>query len=249
MEAKKLLWWKALALSVVGALKLASNADAQEARPVENPLQPIKQEAPIEVSSKTDFFSKYVYRGMKFSDKSVVQENLKASYKGLTFLGFGNYDTESRKVNEEDLIIDYTTPINDKISLSLGYGVFTFPNTDFKKTQEVYAAFSLENEKCLNPSIALVHDFKEGKGNYLEAAVSKEFNVWNTILLTKAKLAYNDHYYRENSGFSHLELSLSNPINLSKNTSIVPSINLSKAIDKKDFDDEFYWGIGLEHKF
>ncbi len=250
MKTKKLSWWKALVIATVGALKLASNAPAQETGTVEKPLETAKQEFPINVTSKTDYFSKYIFRGMNFSDKPVVQENVLINYKDLTFWVFGNYDTQTRKINEEDLIIDYTNPINKNKDLlfSTGWAVFTFPNTEFKNTQEVYAALSLVNNKYLNPSIFFAHDFKDGKGNYLEASLSRGFNLGKIPLSAVTKLAYNDHYYREKSGLSHLELGLGLPIKLGKNTTLSPSITRSESLDK-DFKSETYWRICLEHKF
>ena len=252
MKPKKLSFWKATGLGLVGALKIASNAPAQETAPVEKPLKLVKQESPIDVTSKTDFFSKYIYRGMNFSndDKPVVQQNVIVNYDNFTFWGFGNYDTESGKINEEDLIIDYTIPVNEKenLLLSTGWAVFTFPNTDFKSTQEVYAALSLDDEKLLNPSVMFVHDFKDGDGNYLEGKISKDFDVGIPVSTT-TKLGYNDHYYRKDSGFSHLEFTVSSPIELGKNTTITPSVTYQNAIDRKDFEDELCLGLSLAHNF
>lgn len=101
----------------------------------------------------------------------------------------------------------------------------------------------------LCPSLMFVHDFKQGKGNYIETSVHSVFNLEKIPLLATTKLAYNNHYYRESSGFSHLELGLASPIKIRKNTTLFPSITYQKALDRKDFADGNYFGISLEHKF
>jgi hypothetical protein len=238
MEAKKLSWWKALGIGMLGGLKLASLSYAQEPAITKKPK--------IEVTSKTDFFSKYVYRGFNFGDGPVLQENLKAIYNGMTAWGFMNYDIPTGRINEQDLILDYTRamPQNEKILLSAGYGVYTFPGTNCDATQEIYAGVSVEDPNFLSPAIFVFHDFKEGKGTYLEGKLGTSSNGVNLT----AKLGYNDHYFRDKSGFSHIELNATRPLELSKKTKVIPGISYQKALDK-DFKDEVWAGLSLEYKF
>jgi len=246
MKIKKLSFWKKAAIGAVTTVAGIAGRASAETKPVEKPLEPVKQTAPINVTSKTDYFSKYIYRGFKFSDDPVVQENILVNYKGLTAWLFGNHNAKTKDIDEQDLILDFTTPINEKKDLlfSTGWGVYTFPNTDMKKTQEVYAGITLENERFLNPSLFLFHDFKDGRGNYIEGAIST--NIKEVDL--SAKLGYNNHYYRDRSGFSHLELSAGVPIKLRKNLTLIPSINYQEALDK-DFEDESWARLSLKYEF
>jgi len=246
-QPKKLSWWKALGIGAAGALKLTSNAPAQEPIVLEKPIQPVVQKAPVSVTSKTDYFGKYVYRGLNLSDDPVVQQNILINHKKLTAWLFGNYNVETKQINELDAIFDFTTPINKKgnLLLSLGHGTYTFPGTDIKKTQEVYAGLTLDNPKLLNPSLFLFHDFKDGKGNYVELGASKSIKGINL----SAKLGFNDHYYRKASGLTHLELQATKPIKINDKTTLIPSLTYQKALDRQDFDDQSYFGISLEYKF
>ena len=222
---------------------VGSNVDNQIAK---KPIQPIVQKAPIDITSKTDYFGKYVYRGFNFSDEPVVQENLTISHKGLTAWLFGNYNTETKQIDEQDLILDFTTPINKKgnLLLSMGHGTYTFPGTDIKKTQEVYAGLILDNPKLFNPTLFLFHDFKDGNGNYVELGGSTQVKGVDL----SGKIGYNNHYYRKDSGFSHLEFRAARPIKLNNKTTLIPSVTLQKAL-QGDFTNKQYLGISIEHKF
>ena len=110
MKPIKLPLWKKLAIGAVATVAGIAGRASAETKPVEKPIQPVKQESPINITSKTDYFSKYIYRGFKFSDEPVVQENILMNYKGLTAWLFGNYNTKSRDIDEQDLILDFTTP-------------------------------------------------------------------------------------------------------------------------------------------
>jgi len=182
----------------------------------EKPPEPVKQKSPINVTSQTDYFGEYVFRGFNFSKDPVVQENILVNYKNFTAWLFGNYNTKTRDIDEQDLIVDFTTPINKKedLLLSLGWGIYTFPKTPVPKTQEIYAGLTLENPKLLNPNLFLFHDFKDGNGNYIEAALSKDIKGIDL----SAKLGYNNHYYRDRSGFSHLEFTAGYPIEFGKSS-------------------------------
>ena len=224
----------------------------------EEPIQPIKQEqagqtleeetykSPIALDFRADYLSKYVFRGVAYSNKPVIQHTLCASYGDLTAIGFANYDTQTDRFNETDITLDFTKALNNYLTLSSGYTILTFPNTEEKETQEVYAGITLE--RMLNPSLLLVHDFKEGKGIYGEFSIGHDFDFGKLGISASAALGYNDHYFREKSGLSHLELGLATPISLGKNITFTPMINHSESLNR-DFESELYGRISLDFNF
>lgn len=239
MKPKKTSLWKALGISALAALKLASASPAQESKPIE----PVKQDSTLEITGRTDVLNKYIYRGMNFGDNLVTQQYVTLTNGNLTFIGFANLDHRSGQINEVDGIIDYTFLLKDNVKLSAGYAYFALPNTDSRDTQEVYVGTSLDT--FLNPGLTFVHDFKDGDGNYVEASVSNTFDLGIPVNAC-AKLGYNDHYYRQRSGLSHLELSVSTPIELGPLIA-TPCFSYSAALDN-DFEDEAFAGVSFEYK-
>jgi hypothetical protein len=124
------------------------------------------------------WFSNYVWRGQKLSEKSVVQPSA-----GITYGGFGiglwaNYDTRLEEHTETDLTLDYAGAFGP-LTLKGGYIYYALDGVN--DTQEVF--LSAKYEVVLNPSLTYYHDFDEGKGGYLVAAIGHEFAVWNDITL------------------------------------------------------------------
>lgn len=226
------------------------NVVAQENKPkqkIEESAGEDGSQERVGFSSKTDFFSKYVFRGFTYSDKPVIQQSVTASYKDLNITGWFNFDTEMEDLNEEDLMIDFAKSLGE-VTLLAGYELFTFPNTDIPKTQEVYIGVSLD-KVLLNPTLLVFYDFEDGDGTYGEFSLNEGVKFGDVEVLANAKLGYNDHYFRENSGLSHVEIGVAIPINLTDNLAITPNVNYSKSLDDRDFEDELYGGISLELRF
>lgn len=212
--------------------------------PVAKAEQKEQEKPKINLSARLDFLSKYITRGFTFSEEPVLQQTLSANYKSITAVGFGNFDTASGKFTEGDIFLDATRTFK-KASFSGGYNYYTFPNLGLPDTQEVYVGAGID--VLLNPRITVIHDFKEGKGNYAELGIGHDFKLKENTLSAKAKLAYNDHYFRTESGFSHCELGLSMAVPAGKLT-ITPSITRIEALDDS-FKSQTFAGIGVGYDF
>ncbi|MFH1636856.1 MAG: hypothetical protein ABIB71_00350 [Candidatus Woesearchaeota archaeon] len=216
-----------------GLMGLAEPASAEE---------PVNQDG-VSLNFSLDAYSKYVSRGFVFSDKPVIQPLISATYKNFSLIGFWNVDAGEMETNETDLIIDYTDSIGEELTLSAGYGVFAFFGENAFTTQEIYVQATLE--ELLRPSLKLHYDFGEGNGIYSEFSLSHDFSFDKFGISASAILAYNHNYFREGSGFSHLEFKIAMPIELTKNISLCPKIAFLKALDEEDFKDVIYYGAGL----
>ena len=228
---------------VVGLLALATPIHAKEKE------ESVKQEQTSQflLSARTDFLSKYLLRGTTISETPVIQPTLSATYRTFSLVGLGNFDTQTGNFSEADLTLDFTKPLSENVTLSIGYTLLTFPNTQSEKTQEVYAVVTLD--KPLKPTIRAYHDFDEGKGIYGELFCGHDFNLGKIGISIAGILGYNGHYFREDSGLSHLELRLSAPIRLGSSIILTPMVNYSKSLDKPSFQDELYGGISLNFSF
>jgi len=199
----------------------------------------------LNLGFRTDCFSKYVSRGMTYSENPVIQPSISVNKGSLTAIGITNFDTQCSEFNEYDLVLDYTKTAGN-ITFSSGYGLYTFPGTEMQKTEEVYASATLE--KTFRPTLKAVYDFDKGKGLYAELSAGKDISIGKTTISATGKLGYNNKYFREKSSLSNLEVNLSMPIESGKNMTIRPCINCSKALDL-DFIDQFYAGLNLEFRF
>ena len=200
----------------------------------------------VACEARVDYISDYFFRGVSYSQGEVMQGTLSLNKGPLTVIGFANKDLTTQDVNELDVTLDYTKDVGEKLKLSSGYTFLSFPGFEPSQTQEVYAGATLKT--FLNPSLKVVKDFEAGDGNYVEGSVSHEFKIKDVPINLSATLGYNDHYFREDSGLSHLEMKASTSIPLSENLTLTPYVGHSGSLDK-DFDDETYAGIGLSYKF
>ena len=157
---------------------------------------PVKAEEPdksflndVACEARIDYLSKYIYRGFTYSEGDVVQGTLTLSKDNFSVIGFFNEDRTTHEVNEEDITFDYSQDIGEKLRVSAGYTYLYVPNPDFKNTQEVYVGANVKT--FLNPSVKLVHDFDEGKGNYVEGSVSHELSIGKIPVALSATLVLN----------------------------------------------------------
>ena len=229
---------------LLGAIKYVWLSLTQPAF-AEKPVEPIKQEqSKLNVNVNADFLGLYNFRGFKYSEGPVTQITPTVTHGNISLIGFANYDNKSKKFNETDLTIDFTKEI-DILLLSLGYSGLKFPNTEVNDTQEVYVMASLD--QLLKPTLKAFHDFKDIKGTYLEGTLSHDFKKVPLSITTL--LAYNDHFLREESGFSHVELKLSTHINLTDKITVSPSLNHSHAFDKTNLENLTYSGVSVNVNF
>ncbi|MEW5895364.1 MAG: hypothetical protein AB1650_06380 [Candidatus Omnitrophota bacterium] len=223
---------------------------------------------PIEVSAGTDYYSKYVWRGMLLDDDSVLQPGVKVSVGNVTAGFWGSWDLESedsRSSDEVDGYIDYSfdlgflSPDYEKLGMSVGHTWYTFPETDFN-AQEYYLGFSLD--MFLSPSLTWYHDYSDeatggADGDYLIAAVKHSIPLsekYGISLDIGQEAGYNDAYFiRGEGGYSLTKAGVSVP--LSDNATISVNAGYSiplgdlEADDDGNYDDEFYYGAGMAFAF
>lgn len=129
--------------------------------------------ADVAGSASLGVSSKYVWRGITFTDGPVLQPGASAEVSGFTLGIWGNMDLDdanslSGRFNEVDYTLDYAFAAGDKATVSVGAILYDFPNTTSAATTELYAkvGFSAPGD----PSVAIYKDVDEVDGLYVSLA-------------------------------------------------------------------------------
>ena len=202
----------------------------------------------LNFNAKTDFFSKYIFNGINFSDTPVLQPSVNIFYDNFTLGAFLNFDIKTKRVDEADIILDYTRQINENLSLLVGYNLLTFINEDYNENvHEIYIGVSLSN--LLNENLSVTKGFGDVDGSCAKLSLDKELDFDNFSISAGADLIYSNKYLTEKNGFSNLEFKLEIPIRLLEKLEFTPGIYHSKAINNEELKDETYYSGSLEFKF
>lgn len=179
-------------------------------------------------SASVDLMSRYVWRGLTLSESAVVQPSVAITYEGFGASIWGNYDTDTKELNETDYTLSYAFSV-DKFNLAVGYIYYALDG--IPDTQELY--FSVAYDTLLSPTLAYYQDIKEGKGGFLIVSIAHSFEVAKDLNLNLgASASYNFKnevmgYDANGNEFSNLyngEISASLKIPVFKAAVITPKI-------------------------
>ncbi|MBN1125976.1 MAG: hypothetical protein JXA82_13290 [Sedimentisphaerales bacterium] len=245
-------------------------------------VAPAEDETKLEFGVGVDYFSKYIWRGQNLQDDGAIQPSLSFSYGSLSGSIWGSLDLtnyadvdgdgdrdNSGEITEVDYSLDYsdTVPGLEGVSYSIGVINYTFPNTPFDDTTEIYAGLGFDLP--LSPSVTLYRDVDNIDGTYVN------FALWHSLdeitelapdipvgMEISASLgwgsnAYNKGYWGINDDSAQdLAISLTFPFELS-GWSVTPSISYItlmdsdlRATDTFDTDSDYIvFGIGVSTSF
>lgn len=175
----------------------------------------------------TKFQSKYVFRGLEFGGESMMSDAF-IGYKNLCLIALQNYDLKDGEVTESDLFGEFA--LGDVV---LGAAKLTFPNIDCK-SREFYARTNVQGIDLL-----VAHDDQAGDGTYIE--VGKQFGDLGV------KVGYNDHQWREGSGLSHAEATLSKTFDVD-GLQMTPSVTRTVPLSR-DFEYHTIFGLKVGKEF
>lgn len=205
-----------------------------------------EEEAGLCFGADAGFFSKYVSRGVTWTDGPVFQPDLWASYKGFTLSVWGSMDLTGKNglegdISELDYTLDYSNNIGP-LEYSAGAIYYTFPNTGDADTAEVYAGLSYDI--LLSPKLVVYYDFWQADGFYGVMSISHSFEMPELIkgikssvdLSAQAGLGsrnYNEFYSGDShTAFTDYLLTVAVPVSLTDNISIKPTVSYSSVLDK-----------------
>jgi uncharacterized protein (TIGR02001 family) len=209
------------------------------------------------------FVNKYVWRGMLLTDGPVFQPGATLGYKGASISVWGNLDLDnvndlSGEFNEIDLVLDYTHSIKE-FSLSGGLIYYTFPNTDFRSTVELYVAAGVDT--LLQPCLTIYYDVDQAEGFYGTFGLAHSFGLLDSDsidvgldLSTTVGLGssqYVDFYFGiRDTAFTDFNATGSLPITIIDQLTVSPYVGVTMVLDNSlraqmDESDNFLVGAVL----
>ncbi len=230
-------------------------------------------QAKIETSVSLDvaLYSKYIWRGIDFVDDWVAQPAFTAGIGNFSVGAWADYNLTDQinlknKVDEVDLWADYTFSFG-KFSVPLGIALYTFPNTSFEQTTELYTGVSYD--WIVTPSVMINWDVDEAHGFYFKGALDysldlpKISDVVGWSLGVGASIAYgtNDHnsyYYATDKGaFTDYIFYVTLPFSIGEYVTISPEVYFTGLVDSdvKDNmkasqdDNNIFYGIVFSGSF
>jgi uncharacterized protein (TIGR02001 family) len=163
-----------------------------------------------EISCEVDFglYSKYIWRGVVYTDHAVFQPSLTVSSMGLSANIWGNQDLDD--VNETpgdytefDFNLDYTYEMKDaadetKLSLSVGVFQYTQPNAgaNYHKDATTELYLGLAFAVPLSPTLTVYKDTDVTEGVYTTLGLGHEFELGDELSLSLgATVAHGDNLF------------------------------------------------------
>lgn len=211
------------------------------------------------------FNSKYIWRGINISDEFVFQPSLTTSYKWFSIGIWGS--TEGGEYAVDFTEVDYTLDLSfelGKLGISTGAVYYTFPNTDFDATTEIYGALSLD--VLLSPSLTLFYDVELAHGVYANLSLGHSFeNIWKlsdfTSLSVETALTagwgtkeHNEFYYGfDRPAFTDAAALLTLPLKVKEAFVLTPYVSYTFLLDggirnRMENDDNLWYGLSLAYK-
>lgn len=178
---------------------------------------PAQDEKPWSMSFDSTFVNKYIWRGQNLNNNASMQPGLSFTYKNLTVsswsqfshTGFGDSGVAGNHWTEHDFTVDYAIPISDKVSASVGWINYAFPNlVDGRYSNEFYGTLSFDT--ILQPSIGVYGDVHAGEGMYYNFGIGHGFSLPNGAALNlSAALGINQGQWIDVTAVSDVVLGAS----------------------------------------
>ncbi|MGH7536532.1 MAG: TorF family putative porin [Gemmatimonadales bacterium] len=165
--------------------------------------------AQVTLGADAGIFSDYVWRGITYTNKLVVQPDLYLTFPAgkasITVGGWGNLElgayTDASDISENgsegaglaefDWWAEVGFPVGEKATITAGATGYVFPNddgftSDFN-TVELYGKVGLSVP--LNPKLSVWYDVDKVDGAYFEGSVSHSFPASEAVSVTVGALA------------------------------------------------------------
>ena len=176
--------------------------------------------------------------------------------KRISFDVFTAYDFKKDKVIEVSPEINVDAIRTKHLNASLYAGLFTFPNVSGPNAGEVGITLTptLPDYMPLDTNIYAGQIFGKGSshGQLIKTYLGKSFSPLEKLSLSLgAKLIFNNNYFSDKSGFSHVNGIVGMSYQLGENLNISANINRQEPVGKfKDsLTRETYGGIAVTNSF
>ena len=164
--------------------------------------------------------SKYVWRGQILTDDAVLQPAIGGNWLGFGLDIWGNADLTDVNGNKTEFNeVDYTLKYGLTViivELEAGVAHYTFPNTNFSATTELYLGAAAK--VLLSPRLFIYRDIDEINGTYIGAGIShtaREFDQAKLELsadLGWGSAGYDRGYFAvDDAGFNNFAITAELP--------------------------------------
>jgi hypothetical protein len=233
------------------------------------PDEVLKSDTPMNIETSADaaFSSKYVWRGILLTDDAVTQPSATFASGGVSLNVWSSMDLtdvngNDKEVNELDYTLDYSVDVSS-LSLSTGIVQYTFPNTSYDITNELY--LGLSSEQTGNASLTLFQDVGIGEGSYLSFGHGTSIplkditNIDISGALGWGSAKHNNFYYGQDGGaVTDFLVSARFSFDVGGYISVCPSVSFSSIVNGKiretvrnagSKNDIFFYGLALSGAF
>jgi len=209
-----------------------------------------------EIGLDAAFVSAYVWRGIVLTDDPVLQPSVTAGYGNMSLNVWSNMDLtdvngNQSEVNELDFTLDYAFDLA-AANMSAGVVRYTFPNTGYASTTEMY--LSLGSEKTGGAALTVYQDVGEVEGSYVSLSsetavhVMDRFDVEIYGALGWGSGKHNGFYYGSGHGaVSDVLVHVSVPFEIGGYLSIAPSVSFSSIVNNRLRDAVHASGRGKDN--
>jgi hypothetical protein len=222
-----------MAVAVVGG---ASLAGAEESAPT-----------PPTALAEATLANGYVWRGQVLNNEAVLQPSFTLGKGPFTINTWGNMNLtdsvteDAPDFSELDLTFGYSKMLG-AVALGAGLIEYSFPNTTFANTREVYATISLPT-LLIVPTLSLYYDFDEADGVYGNLALTYSHSIAEKATLAlfaslgAATSEYNAFYFGvDQNALNDMNVGASLSIPVTKSLTITPAVQYT-ALPDGDIED------------
>ena len=246
---------KSLSSILMGtAIGLTSLASVTSIKAEEQESTNAKQPLINSFYADAGYFSRYLGKfGFTISKGPVAQSDIGFNVGPIAYNFWNNYDTKIGKVNEIDNSISYTYSTKN-LDIAGQFIYFTFPNTKLEDAYQLGIAVKTKNLP-INAKLDFIQSSGEisHEGREILLQVDKSFKLSEKVSLSlQGRVAYNEHYFVGENGFSHAAGELDLNVDLRKGFSLTASARAQKAIDGMHstfVDHALVYGFNLNKKF
>ncbi len=184
----------------------------------------------------------YVWRGQVMNDEVVLQPSITLGKGAFTINTWGNMNLtdavteDAPDFSELDLTFGYSKTVGT-VALGAGLIEYSFPNTTFANTREVYGSIGLPTLPVV-PSLSVYYDFDEADGVYglLSLGYSRSLMEKATLALFAslgaATAEYNSFYFGvDESALNDLNVGATLSIPVTKSLTITPGVQFTTLPD------------------
>lgn len=199
----------------------------------------------VTVGAEVVLTSRYVWRGMDDSAEPSVLPSFWTDLGPVRVLSWSNLTTRAGQVGivEHDLTVDYGRRLG---AVEVRGGFTHYSLEDTPDSTEVFATATREG--AWSPTVGIFHDFREGAGTYVSAALVRAW-PWSPRAVgmeVEGAVGYNHHQWVERSGFSDLTLTIRGTWQTRNDRlAVTPFLTRSQSLDRSTFPDRTFGGVAF----